>query len=173
MALLPRRLPRPGALRARGSATVTGAPDSPSTDLLAAWLAHRLKCPVGLARSRQNSGIISVRLERASGPIDVVRPHDGKVATLTQPGQPQRLIALERRSDAECLADELRRLDPDEVYEDALVRGLPKVGPRRGTATEAARSGRAPSTAQADRDVERLSTAARTMSRSTPPKEQS
>ena len=29
-------------------------------------------------------------------------------------------IALPHRGDAECLADELRRLDPDEVYEDAL-----------------------------------------------------
>jgi glucose-6-phosphate dehydrogenase assembly protein OpcA len=146
-------------------ATVTGAPDSPSADLLAAWLAHRLKCPVSLARSRQNTGIISVRLERPSGPVDVVRPHDGKVATLTQPGQPQRLIALERRSDAECLADELRRLDPDEVYQDALLRGLGKVGPRRGTASDAVRAGRAPSPAQADRDAARLSKAARKMAR--------
>lgn len=110
------------------AATVTGAPDSPSADLLAAWLAHRLDCPVTVSRARKCSGIVSVRLDRASGPIDVSRPSDGKVATLTQPGQPERLLALDRRSDAECLADELRRLDADEVYADALIRGLPQLG---------------------------------------------
>ncbi len=108
-------------------ATVHGAPDSASADLLAAWLGQRLKCPVTRTPARNRAGIISVRLERRSGPIDLVRPLDGSVATLSQPGQPERTIALPHRSDAECLADELRRLDPDEVYAEALVGGLPDV----------------------------------------------
>ena len=86
----------------------------------------RLRCPVSIARARNRSGIISVRLERASGTVDLVRPLDGNTATLSQPGQPVRTLALPHRGDAECLADELRRLDPDEVYEDALVTGLRK-----------------------------------------------
>ncbi len=108
-------------------ATVAGAPDSASAELLAAWLRFRLQCPVSLVRTRNRSGIISVRLERKSGPIDLVRPVDGDAATLSQIGQPERTIALPHRSDAECLADELRRLDPDEVYADALIHGLPDV----------------------------------------------
>ena len=137
--------------------TVTGAPDSASADLLAAWLGGRLKCPVTLARSRTGSGIIGVRLERRSGPVDLVRPTDGNVATLSQVGQPERTLSLPHRSDAECLADELRRLDPDEVYADALIRGMRQVHQPKGlTASKAVSRGEAPSPAKAERDIRRL-----------------
>ena len=148
------------------SAVVVAAGDSPSGDLLAGWLAARLKCPVSIARARSGSGIVSVRLERASGSIDLVRPVDGNTATLAQPGQPVRTLALAHRGDAECLADELRRLDPDEVYHDALVKGLRKCTVSRQTASEAVRSGRAPSVAEAERTAQRLRRAARASSRS-------
>lgn len=105
-------------------ATVVGAPDSPSADLLAAWLHARLKCPVSVERSSASSGVIGVRLTRASGVLDLHRPVEGNVATLTTPDQPVRTIALAHRSDAGCLAEELRRLDPDEIYEQALTKGL-------------------------------------------------
>ncbi|CCI54570.1 glucose-6-phosphate dehydrogenase assembly protein OpcA [Nostocoides jenkinsii] len=118
------------------SATVTGAGDSPSALLLAAWLEHFLQCPVTIASSPSGTGIISVQLDRPSGPVVLDRPR-GKVATLVQPGQPDRIIALPPRSDAECLSDELRRLDADEVYADTLVRGLGKVsGRKNGTTTK-------------------------------------
>ncbi|MDF8264047.1 glucose-6-phosphate dehydrogenase assembly protein OpcA [Luteipulveratus flavus] len=131
-------------------ATVTGSSDSPSTDLLAGWLATRLRCPVQRARTRPGQGMVSVRLERASGPIDLVRT-DGSIATLTQPGQPVRRINLARISDAEALAEELRRLDPDEVYEEALVRGLSVVGASSITASRAVAEGEAPSLDEAER----------------------
>ena len=104
-------------------AVVSGAPDSPSSDLLAAWLSRRLRVPVHRVSTPRGSGISSVRLERKSGPIDLVRPGD-VVATLSQTGQPDRRISLPRRELPECLADELRRLDPDDAYEDALLHGL-------------------------------------------------
>lgn len=103
--------------------TVAGGMDSASTDLLAGWLGDRLDCPVTRARSAAGSGLLSVRLGRKSGPIDLVRP-DGLMATLAHPGQPVRRLALARRTDEECLADELARLDPDEVYESTLKAGL-------------------------------------------------
>lgn len=137
------------------AASVVGGTDSPSADLLAGWLRHRLRCPVSLIRSRAGTGIISVRLERDSGPIDLVRPQEGDTAMLDQPGQPRRTIALAHRSDAECLADELRHLDPDEVYEDALTRGLPGVTRRRMTMTEAVSEGLVPSPSEARRATER------------------
>jgi glucose-6-phosphate dehydrogenase assembly protein OpcA len=136
-------------------ATVVGASDSPSTDLLAAWLAESLRCPVRRARTRAGMGMVSVRLERRSGAIDLVRP-DGATATLSQPGQPERRISLARRATAECLADELRRLDPDEIYETAIRKGLERFGSKGPTASEAIREGEAPSTAQAAKDVRRM-----------------
>ncbi len=107
--------------------TVTGGSDSPSADLLAAWLGLYLDSPVTRTRSAPGTGLISVTLERASGPVELARP-DGNVATLSQPMQPQRRIALAARADKDCLAEELRRLDPDEVFEEVLVRGLPLLG---------------------------------------------
>ena len=149
------------------AATVVAAADSPSGELLAGWLASRLKCPVSLARSRNRTGVISVRMERASGTVDLVRPQDGNTATLAQPGQPDRTIALAHRGDAECLADELRRLDPDEVYRDAVTIGLRKVTVSRHTASEAIKAGKAPSVAEAERTVKRLRRAARASGSST------
>ena len=143
------------------SATVIAAPDSPSGDLLAGWLADSLACPVALARATNRSGIISVRLTRASGNIDLVRPQDGNVATLCQAGQPDRSISLPHRNDAECLADELRRLDTDEVYAAALRHGLGKVASRRSTHSAVVRAGLAPSEADAIKVVTRLRRQAR------------
>jgi glucose-6-phosphate dehydrogenase assembly protein OpcA len=136
-------------------AVVSGAPDSPSSDLLAAWLTRRLKVPVRRVSTPRGSGISSVRLERRSGPIDLVRPGD-VVATLSQAGQPDRRINLPRRELPECLADELRRLDPDEAYAEALCRGLSDLQPARLSAAAAAKAGKAPDLAEARRLAARL-----------------
>ncbi|MFC0107091.1 glucose-6-phosphate dehydrogenase assembly protein OpcA [Kibdelosporangium aridum] len=108
-------------------ATVAGATDSPSTDLLAGWLAAYLKIPVRRVPPEKNApGINSVVLERKSGPVSLTRP-DGKVGILRQPGQPdRRVVALARRNVKDCLVEELRRLDPDEIYE-ATLQGLAQV----------------------------------------------
>ncbi|MGH3622906.1 MAG: glucose-6-phosphate dehydrogenase assembly protein OpcA, partial [Sciscionella sp.] len=106
-------------------ATVTGEGDSPSTELLAGWLAARLRVPVTRTKATYGGGIVSVVLERRSGNVELERP-DEKVGTLIQPGQPERKVALRRRPVRECLSEELRRLDPDEIYE-ATLHGLSKV----------------------------------------------
>lgn len=112
------------------AASVTGEADSPSADLLAAWLAVRLRLPVRRAKSTDCEGIVSVVLERRSGAVELNRP-DSRVGTLTQSGQPPRRVALQRRQVRDCLAEELRRLDPDEIYESALG-GLGKIVKGRG-----------------------------------------
>lgn len=91
-----------------------------SAALLAGWLAVRLGVPVTLGES-SGPGITAVRLNTVDGDIAVTRP-DGRVATLARPGQPDRQAALHRRQTSELLAEELRRLDPDEVYADAVRR---------------------------------------------------
>jgi glucose-6-phosphate dehydrogenase assembly protein OpcA len=104
-------------------AIVTGASDSPSTELLAGWLALKLRCPVTRKKTAPGTGMVAVELVRSSGNVVLERP-SGSVATLSQPGQPVRRIAMPRRSDVECLTEELRRLDPDELFTDVLTKGL-------------------------------------------------
>ncbi len=101
-------------------AVVAGEAVSPSTDLMAGWLASRLGVRVKRSPAANGAGLVSVRLDRPSGPVELVRP-DGRVGRLRQPGQPDRLVVLARREVRECLAEELRRLDPDEIYHEALV----------------------------------------------------
>ncbi|MDP9445385.1 MAG: glucose-6-phosphate dehydrogenase assembly protein OpcA [Actinomycetota bacterium] len=105
---------------------------SPSADLLSAWLGDRLRVEVARKTSR-GPGITSVRLATKAGEIALVRP-DGRLATLCTPGQPDRPVALTRRPVAELLAEELRRLDPDDVYEatvTSLREQLRRGGPAR------------------------------------------
>lgn len=108
--------------------SVDGAADSPSTTLLAAWLALQLEVPVDyeLTSGPLSNGIGGVHLTRASGVISLERDIPG-VATLTQPGQPIQDLTLKRRSLRDCLSDELRRLDPDELYGEVITRGLPQL----------------------------------------------
>ncbi len=105
---------------------VHGASDSPSTALLTAWLQLQLRVPASQHLYRptgEKAGIHEVRLERASGPITLVRTQPS-IVTLTQPGQPVHDISLPRRNLRDCLAEELRRLDPDELFGKVLQSGL-------------------------------------------------
>jgi glucose-6-phosphate dehydrogenase assembly protein OpcA len=92
---------------------------SPSADLLAAWLTARLRVSVERGSSR-GPGITEVVLRTADGDIRIERP-DGRLAALSLPGQPERPVALKRREVAELLSEELRRLDPDEIYEQTVA----------------------------------------------------
>jgi hypothetical protein len=97
---------------------------------MAAWLAFSLGCPVTRKKTAPGTGMVAVTLVRPSGKVTIDRP-DGSVATLSQPRQPMRKIAMPRRSDVECITEELRRLDPDELFADVLVKGLPLLHPPR------------------------------------------
>lgn len=108
-------------------AQVSGHETHSSVVLLAAWLAYGLGCPVEIVRQADVQGITRVELHRASGPVVIDRP-DARVALLNQPGQPERRISMPMRELTECLAEDLRRLDPDEVYGEVLDRGLAQVG---------------------------------------------
>lgn len=108
------------------SVEVTGAVDSPSTDLLAAWLELKLKIKVSLIRTNRGkavAGIRGVKLVRKSGDIEIVR-RVPDVATLIQPTQPTREISLPRRSLRDCLSEDLRRLDPDDLFGKVITKGF-------------------------------------------------
>ncbi|GAA1884929.1 glucose-6-phosphate dehydrogenase assembly protein OpcA [Streptantibioticus ferralitis] len=107
------------------AAEVEGEPYNPSTELLGMWLADRLKVPVARKVS-DGPGLTAVRLDTADGAISLDRA-DGALAELAMPGQPDRHVALKRRETAELIAEELRRLDPDEIYKSAVQFGVERL----------------------------------------------
>ncbi|MDV3124812.1 glucose-6-phosphate dehydrogenase assembly protein OpcA [Mycobacterium sp. 21AC1] len=103
------------------SALVSGLKDEPALDILAGWLASRIDGPV-----QRVVGELKIELKRPSETVVLERPQTGITAKLTRTGKPDSLLPLARREAKECLAEDLRRLDADEIYRDAL-QGIGKV----------------------------------------------
>lgn len=103
------------------SALVSGLKNEPALDILAGWLASRIDGQVQRA-----VGELKVELVRPSETITLSRPQEGVTATITRTAKPDALVPLARRETRECLAEDMRRLDPDEIYHEALA-GLDKV----------------------------------------------
>ncbi len=103
------------------SALVSGLRTEPALDILAGWLASRIEAPV-----RRVVGDLKVELRRPTETITLSRPQEGTTATLSRTGRPDALVPLARRETRECLAEDMRRLDPDEIYFAALE-GMDKV----------------------------------------------
>jgi glucose-6-phosphate dehydrogenase assembly protein OpcA len=118
-------------------AEVGAARNNPSAELLATWLEMRLDVPV-LRKVTRGPGITSAQLLTKRGEITITRP-DGRLATLVRTGQPDRAVALPRRTTEELLAEELRRLDPYDVYNETIQRVFGgNAPPAKGTDTGAA-----------------------------------
>ena len=101
------------------SVTVSAPVNNPSAVLLAAWLAWALDIPARLVPG-SGPGLNAVALSIDDGTIELARP-DGSMATLRMPGVPESPIALPRRTIADLIAEDLRRLTPDEIYAEALA----------------------------------------------------
>jgi glucose-6-phosphate dehydrogenase assembly protein OpcA len=97
------------------SALVSGLRTEPALDVLAGWLASRIDGPV-----RRAVGDLKVELVRKSETVTLSRPQEGVTATLSRTARPEALLPLARRETRECLAEDLRRLDPDVIYLSAL-----------------------------------------------------
>ncbi|MGW4704315.1 glucose-6-phosphate dehydrogenase assembly protein OpcA [Streptomyces sp. NPDC004285] len=100
------------------SAAVESEAENPSAELLARWFEVRLGVSVDRVVT-DGPVVTAVRMGTADGEIRIDRP-EGPVARLAIPGQPHRVLALKVRTTAELIAEELRRLDPDEAYAAAL-----------------------------------------------------
>ncbi|MGX1134521.1 glucose-6-phosphate dehydrogenase assembly protein OpcA [Streptomyces glaucescens] len=100
------------------SAAVESEADNPSAELLARWLEARLHVKVERVETA-GPVVTGVRLGTEKGEIVIDRP-EGPLATLSLPGQPPRTLALKVRPTSELIAEELRRLDADEMYAVAL-----------------------------------------------------
>jgi glucose-6-phosphate dehydrogenase assembly protein OpcA len=100
------------------SAAVEAEADNPAAELLARWLEARLNVRVERVVTA-GPVVTAVRLGTENGEIVIDRP-EGPLATLTLPDQPSRTLALKVRTTSELIAEELRRLDADEMYAVAL-----------------------------------------------------
>ncbi|MDA8435205.1 MAG: glucose-6-phosphate dehydrogenase assembly protein OpcA [Actinomycetales bacterium] len=138
---------------------------SPSGVLLAAWLQRGLGVPVEVHTSR-GPGITAVTLSTDEGDISITRP-DGRVARMVRPGFPDREAPLRPRSVEGLIAEELRRLDPDEIYGETLdelpaLAAWGKYGDRRVPAAATPAAKRRPAAKRATTTKEAPGTAAPT-----------
>lgn len=103
--------------------TVQGSHGSLPVDLLASWLALKLKVPVTIDRNAEG-GLIGVIFHREDGDLSIRRtgPFDEQ-AVIEQPGQMDQHLSMPKRSLEECLSEEMRRLEPDVVYGEVLAEG--------------------------------------------------
>lgn len=106
------------------SAKIVGPTHYVSLHLLAAWLKSSLHVPVEIVENPEAQAITSVTLEREDGTLSLTRPAGGDQALISLPGQAAQPIALPIRTLDDCLSEELRRIDSDEIYAQ-LVRDNP------------------------------------------------
>lgn len=105
---------------------VEGADTSPSVVLMGVWLAYALEAPATFVGKPKERGLDRVTLVTDEGEVELHRP-GRTVALLRQPGEPDQQIAMAARDLKSCLAEELRRLDADEVYGEIITNGLQTV----------------------------------------------
>ncbi|MGZ6777230.1 MAG: glucose-6-phosphate dehydrogenase assembly protein OpcA [Mycobacteriales bacterium] len=108
------------------SVSVAGEARNPSRALLAGWLSRRLGVEVVL-EDTAGPGVTGVELSVGEEQVRITRT-DGRTATLSRSGQPDRSMPLPRRELGELLAEELRRLDADETYAEALATATGATG---------------------------------------------
>lgn len=103
------------------SAVVSGLSTEPALDVIAGWLASKIDGPV-----TRLVGDLKIELHRDSEVVTLSRPQTGTIASLSRTGRPSASLPLPRRETRDCLAEDLRLLDPDEIYRRALE-GIEKV----------------------------------------------
>lgn len=101
------------------TATVSAPADDVGAVLLTGWLRSRLPAEVTRADVAGDQ-LERVRLDLADGQAVILQRHDG-AARLERTGQEPRVLPLPSRSLGELLSEELRRLNPDPAYADALA----------------------------------------------------
>lgn len=120
------------------SARVAAEEHNPTAALLAGWISARLAIPSEIVTT-PGPGVTGVELllseDGEEQTLSIDRP-DGHRATFSRAGRPARELPLPRRELGELLSEELRRLEVDDIYGEALsyatgVAGLSDRPPRR------------------------------------------
>ncbi|MDD2857646.1 MAG: glucose-6-phosphate dehydrogenase assembly protein OpcA [Candidatus Nanopelagicales bacterium] len=98
---------------------VEGERNNPSVILLGAWLGQQFGATVETVWN-DALGISSVSIDLADGLMSITR-QDEKTACIVRPGRAEAQITLARRSLSALIAEELRRLDPDDMYGQVIT----------------------------------------------------
>lgn len=101
-----------------GGHLVTGA-GNPAAELLVGWLESRLKIKMTTQRGDADH-ISSVTLTTAIGDVTIERINDS-TCNFSVPGAADHHVPLGARTHAELLAEDLRRLDNDQIYEETVT----------------------------------------------------
>ncbi|WP_229400077.1 glucose-6-phosphate dehydrogenase assembly protein OpcA [Micromonospora okii] len=114
-------------------ARVVAPPTDPTAALMCGWLGSRLGITPHWEPSDDAPRMREVRLTCANGDVLTLTREDS-VATFQRTGQTDRQLPLVRRPLGDELAEELRRLDADQVYAEALgaVAGVDGLDARPG-----------------------------------------
>jgi glucose-6-phosphate dehydrogenase assembly protein OpcA len=117
------------------SVVVSGNPVDPSAQLLAGWLSSRLRLDVPVERA-EGKYISAVTVNFADG-REVRMTNEGYKLLMRRPGQMDTIQPFPQRTTGDMLAEELRRLDADEPYAEALgaVSGLRDLSQRPAVRT--------------------------------------
>ncbi|WP_375475997.1 glucose-6-phosphate dehydrogenase assembly protein OpcA [uncultured Jatrophihabitans sp.] len=123
-----------GAQHTATSATVNGGTNEPSARLLAGWLTARLGLDVAV-EGADDEPISGVEFAFDDDRTTTARLEGGNLV-LRREGQQDSFQPFGQRGPGELLAEELRRLDHDHVYAEALsavtgVQGLEERSPSR------------------------------------------
>lgn len=115
-------------ISAPDTVVVQGQVDDPSVILMAAWLEKCLGREVEVqAGETDEVGLEAVTLHRPDGVIALRRDGDDAIIMNLPGDTSDQRVTIPRRSLFECLSEELRRLDPDEVYGDALCHAFTAI----------------------------------------------
>jgi glucose-6-phosphate dehydrogenase assembly protein OpcA len=114
--------------RRRGPVSVVGGriegdPSNPTARLLAGWLSSRCGASVAVeegARKPGASGVDSIVLQLDEKEEVRLQADRRGSAVISQPYRPDATVALPERVLGDLLSEELRRLDTDEPYREAL-----------------------------------------------------
>ena len=105
-------------VHARRSRDGVRQPVDPSAQLLAGWLSSRLG-PVRAGREGRGQVHLLGRIEFADGHYVEMR-NEGYKLVMSRPNQMDSIAPFPARATGDLLAEELRRLDVDETYAEAL-----------------------------------------------------
>ena len=101
---------------------VTGKADFLPLEMLCAWLRLKLGVPVETEFVPDAQAVTGVYLTREDGVISLERPYEDQ-ALISLPGQTPQEVSVPMRTIEDCLTEELRRIDPDEIYAEVINEG--------------------------------------------------